>query len=146
MKKKVLFICVHNSARSQMAEAWLNHLCGDVFEAESAGLEPGPLNPLVVEAMGQEGIDISHKSARSVFDAYRSGTLYSYVIRVCDRAAEDGCPIFPGVKAPLEWNFPDPAEVTGTHEQRMEQVCAIRDAIRERIEQWCEEMCGVAAG
>ncbi len=143
MKKKVLFICVHNSARSQMAEAWLNHLCGDVFEAESAGLEPGTLNPLVVEAMAQVGIDISGKATRSVFDAYRSGTFYSFIVRVCDRAAEEGCPIFPGVNQPLDWSFPDPAEATGTYEERLEQVCAIRDAIRGRIAEWCEEMCGL---
>jgi arsenate reductase (thioredoxin) len=142
MKQKVLFICIHNSARSQMAEAWLNHLCGDIYEAESAGLEPGTVNPLVIEAMAQEGIDISHKGTRSVFDAYRSGTFYSYIIRVCDQTVGERCPIFPGVKQLIDWSFPDPTQAFGTEKEKLVQVCAIRDAIREQIEAWCEEKCG----
>ena len=77
MKSKVLFICVHNSARSQMAEAWLNRICGDVFEAQSAGLEPGVLNPLAVEVMRQAGIDISHKETRAVSEVLQSEQSFS---------------------------------------------------------------------
>ncbi len=84
MKKRVLFICIHNSARSQMAEAWLNQICGDELEAQSAGFEPGKLNPLVVEAMAEVGIDISQKETQSVFDVWKSGQLFAYVITVCD--------------------------------------------------------------
>jgi len=90
MKQRVLFICVHNSARSQMAEAFLDEICGDQFEAHSAGLEPGTLNPLAVEAMREIGIDISQKQTQSVFDVFKSGELFSYVITVCDET-RSGC-------------------------------------------------------
>ena len=80
-----------------MAEAWLNHICGDVFVAESAGLEPGILNPLVVEVMQEAGIDISRKKTQAVFDVFKSGKLFSHVITVCDETSAEKCPIFPGV-------------------------------------------------
>ena len=108
MKQKVLFICAHNSARSQMAEAFLNDICGDHFEAYSAGLEPGALNPMAVEAMREVGIDISHKGTQSVFDVFKSGELFAYVITVCDETSAERCPIFPGVTTRLHWSFPDP--------------------------------------
>jgi len=141
-KQNVLFICVHNSARSQMAEAWLNHLCGDRFAAESAGLEPGTINPLVVEVMREVGIDLSQKKTQAVFDVWKSGKLFHYVIAVCAESEEKGCPIFPGVTTRLSWPFPDPSRVEGTEEERLQQVRKIRDDIRTRIEQWCEEMRG----
>jgi arsenate reductase len=142
-KIKVLFICIHNSARSQMAEAWLNHLCGDAFEAESAGLEPGTLNPLVVEAMREVGIDISHKKTQGVFDVFKSGRLFSYAITVCDEASAERCPIFPGITKRLHWGFPDPSTLTGTKEEKLAQIRPIRDAIKKKIESWCAEICGV---
>src|SRR5213082_905794 len=89
MKQKVLFICVHNSARSQMAEAFLNEICGDYFEAHSAGLEPGTLNPLAVEAMREIGMDISQNQTQSVFDVFKSGELFAYVITVCDESSAE---------------------------------------------------------
>src|SRR5437016_12279175 len=92
MKQKVLFICVHNSARSQMAEAVLNDICGDYFEAHSAGLDPGTLNPIAVEAMREVGIDISQKETQSVFDVFKSGELFAYVITVCDDTSAERCP------------------------------------------------------
>jgi arsenate reductase len=143
MKQKVLFICVHNSARSQMAEAFLKDICGDHFEAQSAGLEPGTLNPLAVEAMREVGIDISHKGTQSVFDVFKSGELFAYVITVCDETSAERCPIFPGVTTRLHWSFPDPAALTGTREERLAGTREIRDQIRERIEMWCDEMCAV---
>src|SRR5437867_10768690 len=97
MKQKVLFICVHNSAGSQMAEAFLDDICGDQFEAHSAGLEPGTLNPLAVETMREIGIDISHKQTQSVFDVFKSGPAaagFVYVITVCDESGAVRCPIF----------------------------------------------------
>ncbi len=94
MKKKVLFVCIHNSARSQMAGAFLNQICGDVFEAHSAGLEPGRLNPIVVEAMRETGIDISGNQTRAVLDLIKSGKMFAYVITVCDEAGAERCPIF----------------------------------------------------
>src|SRR6266496_1921852 len=81
---KVLFVCVHNSARSQMAEAYLNHFGEGRFEAESAGLEPGTLNPLVVHVMREDGIDISRNETKGVFDMIKQGKLFEYVITVCD--------------------------------------------------------------
>jgi arsenate reductase len=143
MKRKVLFICVHNSARSQMAEAFLNDICDDHFEAHSAGLEPGTLNPIAVEAMREVGIDISQKGTQFVFDVFKSGELFAYVITVCDETSAERCPIFPGVTTRLHWSFPDPAALTGTREERLAGTREIRDQIRERIEMWCDEMCAV---
>lgn len=141
MRKKILFICVHNSARSQMAEAWVNDLCGDFFEAQSAGLEPGTLSPLAVEVMSEAGIDISNKKTRAVFDVFKTGQLFAYVITVCDESNAERCPIFPGPTKRLHWSFPDPSQVTGSKEEKLTQVRAIRDEIRGKIEQWCEEVC-----
>jgi len=143
MKKKVLFICVHNSARSQMAEAFLNLICPDHFEAHSAGLEPGTLNPLAVEAMREVGIDISGKKTQAVFDVFKNGQFSPYVITVCDESSAQRCPIFPGITHRLHWSFPDPSALTGTPEEQLEGTRKIRDQIRARIETWCEEMCAV---
>ena len=145
MKMKVLFICVHNSARSQMAEAWLNLLCPDHFEACSAGLQPGVLNPLAVEAMREVGVDISGKKTQAVFDVFKSGQFFPYVITVCDEASAERCPIFPGITKKLHWSFPDPSGLTGTREERLEDTREIRDQIRARVEMWCDEMCAVEA-
>ena len=108
MKQKVLFICVHNSARSQIAEAFLNKICGDQFEAHSAGLEPGTLNPLAVESMREIGIDILQKQTQSVFDVFKSGELFSYVITVCDETSAERCPIFPVWRSDCTGVFPIP--------------------------------------
>jgi arsenate reductase len=143
MKKKILFICVHNSARSQMAEAFLNLICSDHFEAQSAGLEPGKLNPLAVEVMREVGIDISKNKTQSVFDVFKSGQFFPYVITVCDETSSEKCPIFPGVTKRLHWSFPDPAALTGSHQERLNGTRAIRDEIRARIQAWCDEMCAV---
>ena len=141
MKKKVLFICVHNSARSQMAAALLNQQCGEFFEAESAGLEPGKLNPLAVEVLREIGIDIARNETRAVFDVFTSGQLFAYVITVCAESEASGCPIFPGVTKRLHWNFPDPSKLTGSYEERIEGTRKIRDQIGDRIEAWCNEVC-----
>jgi arsenate reductase len=145
MKKKVLFICVHNSARSQMAAAWLNDICGDHFEAESAGLEPGQLNPLAVQAMDEVGIDISNNKTQAVFDCFKSGDLYAYAITVCDESEAAGCPIFAGVTKRLHWSFPDPSAIAGTQQERLQDMRKVRDDIQARIKSWCEEVCGVEA-
>ena len=145
MKKKVLFICVHNSARSQMAEAFLNLICPDYFEAHSAGLEPGALNPLAVEAMREVGVDISGKKTQAVFDVFKTGEFFPFVITVCDETSAERCPIFPGVTQRLHWSFPDPAALCGTHDERLEGVRKIRDQIRARIKAWCDEVCAVEA-
>ena len=141
IRERVLFVCMHNSARSQMAEAFLNHICPDFFEAESAGLKPGKLNPLAVEVMREVGIDISHKKPRSSHDAYMSGRLFSIVITVCDEAAADPCPDFPGVSQRLRWSFPDPSTFEGTRRERLEQTRQVRDLIAAKIRAWCAEVC-----
>jgi arsenate reductase (thioredoxin) len=138
-KKKVLFVCIHNSARSQMAEAWMNQLCGERFVAESAGLEPGTLNPLVVAVMKEVGIDISGKSTRSVFDVYKLGAMFSYVITVCDESAAEACPIFPGPVKHIHMGFTDPSKVEGSEQEKLSQVRVIRDSIRKAVEAFCRQ-------
>lgn len=140
-KPNVLFICVHNSARSRIAEGWMNHLCGDSFQAQSAGLEPGKLNPLAAEVMDEAGIDIGQNPSQAVFDVYKSGKLFAYVMTVCHESEAGGCPIFPGPTKRLHWSFPDPSQVTGTHEEKLVEVRRIRDAIRAQIEEWCADHC-----
>src|SRR5437660_12243283 len=140
MKKRVLFICVHNSARSQMAEAWLNTICGEYFEAQSAGLEPGTLNPLAVQVMAEAGIDISSKKTQAVFDVFKSGQLFAYVITVCDEASAEKCPIFPGPATLMHWSFLDPSEVQVSETAKLENVRIIHDEIRAKVENWSEEI------
>jgi len=133
-KIKVLFVCVHNSARSQIAEAFLNQLAGEEFFAESAGFEPGNINPLVVEAMKEIGIDISSNQTKSVFDFFKQGRLYHFVIAVCDGASAERCPIFPGLTKRLGWSFEDPASFTGTHDEKLSKTRLVRDSIKAEIE------------
>jgi arsenate reductase len=129
----VLFLCVHNSARSQMAEAYLRKFGGEAFIVESAGLEPGKLNPYVVRALKEDGIDISSNRTQSVFDLYKAGRRYRYVVTVCSKEAAEQCPIFPGAAEKLHWPFPDPSTFTGSDEEMMEKVRELRDSIRERV-------------
>lgn len=142
---KVLFICVHNSARSQMAEVFLNKYGGDKFIAESAGLEPGKLNPIVVEAMKEVGIDISSNETKSVFDFFKQGRMYHYVVTVCDESNAERCPIFPGVKETLHWSFRDPSALTGTHEEKLEGTRIIRDEIKAHVQRWLKEFADKTA-
>jgi arsenate reductase len=135
-KIKVLFVCVHNSARSQMAEAFLNVMGGEHFTAESAGLEPGKLNPLVVEVMKEVGIDLSNNETKSVFDFFKQGKFYQYVIAVCDEANAERCPIFPGMAKRLNWSFRDPASFSGTEESKLQHTRIVRDQIRDEIEKF----------
>jgi arsenate reductase len=130
---KVLFICTHNSARSQMAEGFLNRLGAGRFEARSAGTEPGTLHPLAVQVMAEEGIDISGQHAKSI-DAFLQ-ERFDYAITVCDDANET-CPVFPNARHRLHWSFPDPSRAKGTREKRLAVFRAIRDAIRARVEEF----------
>ncbi len=132
-KIKVLFVCVHNSARSQMAEAFLNQLAGDRIEAQSAGLEPGVLNPLAIEVMRESGLDISAKKTKGVFDFYKRGAIFNYVITVCDEASAERCPIFPGITKRLHWSFADPAALPDSREEKLEAARRIRDEIRQAV-------------
>lgn len=144
MRRTILFVCVRNSARSQMAEAFLNRLCPEDFVAESAGLEPGELNPLAVAAMAEVGIDISRNKTRAVFDLFKRAKHFSYVITVCDAVNAERCPIFPGGARRVHWSFPDPAALEGTWSERLAQTRQIRDRIRIQIEEWCSAICNRA--
>ena len=140
--KKVLFVCIHNSARSQMAQAYVNHFGQGKFIAESAGLEPGKLNPVVVEAMKEDGIDISQNQTNSVFDFFKEGRSYNYVIAVCDKAAYEQCPHFPGTVTDgrLHWPFNDPSGLAGTHEEKLQNTRIIRNQIKEKIQEWLKSV------
>lgn len=133
---KVLFVCTHNSARSQMAETFLNDLGKGRFVAESAGLEKGELNPVVVEVMAELGYDISQNQTDSVFDFFKEDRKYDYVIKVCDQSNAQRCPIFPSAKIAWNWDFRDPSSFAGTHEERLAETRVVRDLIRERIEEF----------
>ena len=128
----VLFLCTHNPARSQMAEGLLRHLAGDRFESYSAGTEATHVRPLAIRAMDEIGIDISGQESKTL-NRYL-GVPFDYVVTVCDEANE-ACPFFPGAKNRLHWSFEDPAQATGSEEERLGVFRRARDKIRERIEQ-----------
>ncbi len=141
-KKKVLFVCVHNSARSVIAEKMLNQLCGDVYEAQSAGIEPGKLNPIVAQAMAEIGVDVSSHQPRSVADVIQSGEQFATVITVCDETSAERCPIFLGQVERLHWGFPDPSRLNGTPDEKLEATREIRDHIKAHIEdEFCATRC-----
>lgn len=129
--KRVLFICTHNSARSQMAEGLLRHLGGDRFEVFSAGTEATHVRPLAIQAMGELGIDISGQSSKTL-ERYLNQP-FDEVITVCDTAAET-CPIFPGASHHRHWSFEDPSKAQGSQEEQLAVYRRVRDAIRARIE------------
>lgn len=131
-KPKVLFLCTGNSARSQMAEGYLQHVAGEEFEAMSAGIEPKELNPLAIEAMNEIGIDISRQTSKDVVKLL--GQHIPYVVTVCDNARER-CPIFPRTFKFLHWSFEDPAAAQGSHEEKMAVFRRVRDEIAHRIDE-----------
>ncbi len=137
-KKRVLFVCVHNSARSQMAEAYLKALAGDRFDAESAGFEPTTINPLAIAVMKEDGIDISGNTTQSVFDLFKEGRLYNYVITVCDESVAQQCPVFPGITSRLHWSFTDPAAFTGSQQEKLDKARALRDEIKQTVREWIQ--------
>jgi arsenate reductase len=135
---RVLFICGHNSGRSQMAEAFLNEIAGDRIHVESAGLEPKPVNSLVVEVMQEIGFDLSKAKSDSVFEFFKEGRLYDYVITVCDETAAGQCPVFPGITKRLHWPFMDPETLTGNHEEKLAALREIREQIRQKVSDWAK--------
>ena len=137
---KVLFLCIHNSARSQMAEAYLKKLGGDQFQTESAGLEAGKLNLIAVEVMQEEGIDISGNQTKDVFDFHKEGRSFDYVITVCDEASADRCPVFPGLHKKINWSFDDPSALQGSKEEKLYATRLIRDQIREAVQLFIKEI------
>ncbi len=131
-KRRVLFVCTHNSARSQMAEGWLRHLAGDRYDAHSAGMEATLVRQLAVEAMAEVGVNISGQESKTL-DRYL-GEPWDYVVTVCD-SANQACPVFPGGKRRLHWSIPDPSAARGTEEEQLTVYRRVRDNIRERIEE-----------
>ena len=140
MGKKALFICVHNSARSQMAAAFTNVYGKGRITADSAGLEPGQLNPYVVKVMKEKGIDISRNQPKSVMDVYNTGRSFDIVITVCDPEAGQKCPVFPGEVQRLHWTFADPSAINGEESVILEKTRTIRDGVEEKVKQWIKEM------
>lgn len=127
-----------------MAAALLNRFCGEFFAAESAGLEPGTINPFVIEVLQELNIDISKKQTRRVFDVWKSGQIFQFVITVCSEAEAEGCPIFPGVTTRLHWPFADPSKFTGTPAERLKKTRQVRDEIEAKIASFCQEHCVAA--
>ena len=138
-KYAILFVCIHNSARSQMAEAFLKKYGGGVFEAESAGIEPGRLNPNVVTVMQEAGIDLTGKPTQAVLDLFRQGRRYDAVITVCDKEAAERCPIFPGNVKRISWSFKDPSAFAGNREEVLQQTREVRDQIEEQVKAFVRE-------
>jgi len=135
-KKRVLFLCTHNSARSQMAEGWLRHLAGNQFEVESAGTEATAVRPLAIRAMREAGIDISGHESKTL-DRFIDEP-WDFVITVCDQA-NDVCPIFPAGNKRLHWSFPDPSRATGSEEAQLQVYRQVRDDIGSKIRQFVAE-------
>ncbi|NBB82198.1 MAG: arsenate reductase ArsC [Alphaproteobacteria bacterium] len=134
-KQKVLFLCTANSARSQMAQALLRHKAGDRFEAHSAGVEPGAINPFARRAVEELGIDMAGQRAKGL-ETYLGRERFHYLIIVCDRAA-DRCPTtWPGLHEKLVWPFDDPAAVTGSNEQKLAAFRGVRDQIGSALDEW----------
>ena len=137
--RKVLFICVHNSARSQMAEEYLRRFGGDRFEAASAGYEPTGINPFVLEVMKEDGFDLTGKGTTSIHDLQTRGMSFNEVITVCNRAQEKECPIFSGIVfSRHSWPFPDPESFTGSREEKLSQTRELRDIIRDRVRMYVD--------
>ncbi|HRE41884.1 MAG TPA: arsenate reductase ArsC [Ignavibacteria bacterium] len=140
MNISILFVCIHNSARSQIAEAFINNYYSDKFKAESAGIVPGNLNPLVVKSLNEIGIDISGNKTKSVNDILNTGKSFDYVITVCEKEAAEKCPVFPGNGIKLQWWFLDPSKFTGTESQKLEEISIVRDEIKSAVDKFVEEI------
>ena len=140
-KQRVLFLCTGNSARSQIAEAFLRKYGSDRFEAHSAGLEPKGLNPFTVKVMQEIRIDVSGQTSKGV-DTYLGKTLFQYLVTVCDDA-DKNCPtVWPGVGNRMHWSFQDPAAAEGTDEEKLVKFREVRDLIEVRIKAWLSEQSG----
>lgn len=135
-KKRVLFVCIHNSGRSQMGEAFLRAIAGDRFEVASGGIESGKLNPLVVRAMEEVGVSMEGHYAKRAQDFVDRGERFDYVVTVCDETSAERCPLFPGRHQRLHWGFPDPAALSGTDEEKLAGIREIRDAIEAKVREF----------
>ena len=137
MKARVLFLCTHNSARSQMAEGFLRHLAGDCFEVASAGTEARGVNPLAVRAMAEHGVDITGQRSKTLDRFLDDG--WDYVVTVCD-SANEACPVFPRAATRVHWSFDDPSGARGSDEERLVVFRRVRDEIETRITAWLRQL------
>ena len=137
MKPKILFLCTGNSARSQMAEAWLRKYADDYFEIYSAGLEPQGINPYTIRVMEEVGIDMSKHRSKSLAE-YIHKMEFSYLITVCS-SADEKCPYFPGMGIRMHWPFEDPAVVKGSDSEKTAKFRQVRNQIKDRIIKWLNE-------
>ena len=134
-KQRVLFLCTGNSARSQMAEAFLRKYAGNTLEAHCAGLEPKVVNPLTVQVMHEVGVDISRQTSKGI-ETYLGKMLFQYLVTVCDDA-DKNCPtIWPGVNIRLHWSFEDPARFEGTEAEKLAKFREVRDQIEKKVKEW----------
>jgi arsenate reductase (thioredoxin) len=143
IQHRVLFVCIHNSARSQMAEAFLNKYGKNLYKAESAGLEPGKMNPNVVRVMQEADIDLRSKGTQGVFDLLQRGATYDAVITVCDEASAEQCPVFPGTAKKIAWSFEDPSSFKGTTEEILQRTRVVRDEIEKSVKAFIRESSAV---
>ena len=138
MKTKVLFICSHNTTRSQMAQALLSKYGGEDFEVLSAGVNAGVLNQMAVEViLESENMDISSYTTNSVIEYFKQGLHFHYVITVCDEAKKEACPIFPGLDGVLHWNISSPA-CDGNYEEKKAKVIQSKDELKVNVLQFAE--------
>ena len=138
MKPRIMFVCIHNSARSQMCEAFVRHYADNRFEVHSSGIESGKLNPLVVQAMAEIGISMDGHYAKPAQQYIDRNEEFDYVVTVCDESSAERCPMFPGKHQRLHWGFPDPSAIQGSDEEKLAGIRPIRDDIRTRVLQWLQ--------
>ena len=137
-KQRILFLCTGNSARSQMAEAFVRKYAGDRFEAYSAGIEPKGLNPMTVKVMNEIGVDVSSQHSKGL-ETYLGKLHFQYLVTVCDDA-DKNCPVgIPGVDQRMHWSFQDPAAVEGPEERKLAKFREVRDLIEAKIKAWLAE-------
>jgi arsenate reductase len=144
MKPRILFLCTGNSARSQMAEAFMRHHAGQYFEVFSAGLEPKGIHPLTIKVMEEVGIDMGSHYSKQLMD-FAGKVHFGYLITVCS-SAEEKCPVFPGMGLRLHWPFDDPAAAEGNEQERLLVFRRVRDEIQHKVITWLQEQEITPAG
>ena len=135
--EKVLFVCIHNSARSQMAEALLRNYAGQHFDVYSAGLEPKGINPLTIQVMEELGLDLSGHTSKDLY-SFIGKISFDTMITVCGRA-EQSCPIFPGMGTRMHWDIEDPSKFSGTPAEKLAKFREIRGCLDQKIRLWLSQ-------
>ncbi len=135
-KKRIMFVCIHNSARSQMCEAFVKQYAPERFEEHTSGIEKGKLNPLVVNSMMEINISMEGQYAKSAKEYIDRNEEFDYIVTVCDESSAERCPTFPGKHVRLHWGFSDPSALMGSDEEKLQGIRPIRDAIQKRVKDW----------